>query len=176
MVAHITARIFEEYVRRVRYALAFVPVKGTRNDYVLEKGTELGIAQFFPFVSRYSVIPRLCSSRTKRFRKIAVSAMLQSQQYYLPKIDVFGNVEALTEVFTQFDRVFVAEQKGDKNINEHGSSVLLVVGPEGGFDKEEIGLFERGGVRLLSLGQQRLRSETAAIVGVTKIMSAYGEL
>lgn len=176
IVAHITNRTFVERAQNVRYALAFVPVKGTRNDFILEKGTELGIASFLPFVSHYSVIPKLSRSRMQRFGKITASAMLQSKQYYLPEIHTLESVDALTELFTQFDRIFVADERGEERVEKRGDSVLFIVGPEGGFDEREVALFRKKGARLLSLSTHRLRSDTAAIVGMTKIMTAFGSL
>lgn len=176
IIAYITDKAFIERVQNVRSALAFVPVKGTRNDFVLEKGTELGIVSFFPFISHYSVISELSHSRIQRFGKITASAMLQSKQYHLPEIRVLENVDALTELFTQFDRIFVADERGEKQVGKRVDTVLFIVGPEGGFDEAEVALFKEKGAHLLSLGSQRLRSETAAITGVVKILSAYKQI
>lgn len=175
-----TAQIVDKSVtpRRhsLRCALAFVPIKGTRNDYVLEKGTELGIDCFFPFFSEHSVVQTLSSSRMQRFQRVVISAMLQSQQYYIPTIQLLRDINALTDMFTQYDHIFVAHPNGEKTIDRRAGSVLLIVGPEGGFDAHEVSLLLNKGAQLLSLGANRLRSETAAIVGVTKILTAYNEV
>lgn len=178
--SHMTTQIVDKKIvahrRSLRCALAFVPIKGARNDYILEKGTELGIDCFVPFISERSVVQRIRHSRLQRFERVAISAMLQSQQYFLPAIQPLANSAALADIFLQYDRVFVAHPDGPRAVDRSAGSVLLVIGPEGGFDEHEVSLFTDRGARLLSLGIHRLRSETAAIVGVTKILTAYSEL
>jgi 16S rRNA (uracil1498-N3)-methyltransferase len=155
----------------LRCALAFVPLKGARNDYILEKGTELGIDCFYPFISEHAVVQKISYSRAQRFRRVTISAMLQSQQYYTPTIQPLKSIDALANVFPQYDCVFVAHARGHGTIRMNCGSVLLVVGPEGGFDMREISFLEDNGACLLSLGAHRLRSETAAVAGVVKIMT-----
>ena len=162
--------------RGINLTLAFVPLKGLRNDIILEKGTELGVRRFFPFISHYSIIPTVTQSKLKRFKKIALSAMLQSQQYYTPEIIFHKDLNNLLNNFRNFDLVFVADKNGKSVILHGAESILYIVGPEGGFADSEIEMFKNNDVRLLSLGPNRLRSETAAVTGVVKILSVYGAL
>lgn len=155
-------------------AVGFVPVKGLRNDLVIEKGTELGVARFIVFVSEYSVLRNLSAQKLDRFRKIAASAMIQSQQYYLPEIRQAQDIQEMLQICKGYDLVLMADPHGKQEVRPDARKVLLVVGPEGGFSDSETTLFTRCGALLFSLGSTRLRSETAAIVGVTKIFVAYG--
>jgi len=174
--AEIIDKIQVKRGRGINLTLAFVPLKGLRNDIILEKGTELGVRRFFPFISHYSIIPTLTQSKLKRFKKIAISAMLQSQQYYTPEIIFHKDLNNLLNNFRNFNLVFVADKNG-KSVIPHGAkSILYIVGPEGGFADSEIEMFKNNGVNMLSLGPNRLRSETAAIVGIAKILSVYGAL
>lgn len=176
MTAQIVDKSFVERRYSLCCALAFVPIKGARNDYILEKGTELGINYFLPFISEYSVVQTISYSRLQRFERVAISAMLQSKQYYIPAIQPLKDINALADVFTQYDSIFVAHEDGQKGIDISVSSVLLIIGPEGGFDAHEVSLLTNKGARLLSLGTHRLRSETAAVAGITKILTMYNEL
>ena len=176
MTVQIVDKICVERRHSLCCALAFVPIKGARNDYILEKGTELGINWFFPFVSEHSVVQTISRSRLQRFERVAISAMLQSKQYYIPAIQPLKDINALADVFTQYDCVFVAHEDGQKAVDNSVSSVLLIIGPEGGFDAHELSILSNKGARLLSLGTHRLRSETAAVVGMVKIMTALGVL
>lgn len=160
----------------INLTLAFVPLKGLRNDLIFEKGTELGVIRFFPFISHYSIIPTLSQSKLSRFKKITISAMLQSQQYYSPEIVFYKDLNSLLKNFNNFDLVLVADKDGKSDIPCGAKSILYIVGPEGGFADSEIEMFKNNRVRLLSLGPNRLRSETAAIIGIAKILSAYGEV
>jgi 16S rRNA (uracil1498-N3)-methyltransferase len=174
----IKAKIFEkEHIKEKNIAnikLAFVPLKGTRSDFIIEKGTELGVKEFIPFISNFSVITNLSQIKIKRFKKIAISAMLQSQQYYMPKIIARNSINGLLGEFKNFDLVLVANKDGNSKIPPSAKSILFIVGPEGGFDASEIELFKNNSAILLSLGPNRLRSETAAITGTVKILTAYG--
>ena len=176
MTVRIVDKSSVERRRSLCCGLAFVPVKGARNDYILEKGTELGVNCFLPFVSEHSVVQTVSNSRLQRFERVAISAMLQSKQYYIPTIQPLKDINALAHVFTQYDRIFVAHEDGQKVVDDSVSSVLLIIGPEGGFDAHEVAFLTNKGARLLSLGTHRLRSETAAVAGMVKIMTALGVL
>jgi len=173
----IRADILEkEYIKKkniVDIELAFVPLKGLKNDFIIEKGTELGLRRFFPFISKYSVLPDLSQNKIERFKRIAISAMLQSQQYYCPEIIFQNDLDKFLEKFKEFDVVLLSDRNGSLEIPVGAKSILYIVGPEGGFDESEIELLKEKGARLISLGPNRLRSETAAITGLIKILTVY---
>ncbi len=160
----------------VDLTLAFVPLKGVRNDFIIEKGTELGVERFVAFKSMFSAVPGLSSTKLNRLRNIAVSAMLQSQRYYMPDIIYQDNLTMFLKCFNDFDCVLLADRDGEHGIPADIGSILYIVGPEGGFDASEIERFIMHGARLLSLGQTRLRSETAAVAGVVKILTTMGAI
>lgn len=159
--------------RRLRLDLAFVPLKGKRGDLILEKGTELGVNHFIPFLSRRAINHDLSAAKIKRYKSLCVSAMLQSRHFYLPKVFPRPDIKTLTETFSSYELVLVAEEKGDLNLPAQADSVLLITGPEGGFEPDEIEQMKAGGARLLSLGAYRLRAETAALTGIVKILTTY---
>lgn len=160
----------------VEITLGFVPVKGMRNDMIIEKGTELGVVRFVLFPSRRSVVRSIGRQKIDRLMKIAQSAMTQSQQYHLPEIISVDTIDALFVQKAPYDRMYVAEPGGLITLPTGGRKILLLVGPEGGFTESEIETFGGRGVKTMSLGHARLRSETAAIVGVSKILAAYGQI
>ena len=154
-------------------SLAFVPLKGARNNYIIEKGTELGVRIFFLFLSKFSVIREISSQKLARLRKIAGSAMLQSQRFYYPEFIVKQSLLELVDEFENFDLILVADIKGEAKIPVGRRRVLYIVGPEGGFDENELKMLTKHQGVLISLGMNRLRSETAAIVGIIKILTSY---
>ncbi len=178
--SRVSAEILDKvYVQRANTAaltLAFVPLKGSRNEIILEKGTELGVMKFLVFRSVFSEIPALNNVKLRRFRNIATSAMLQSLRYYMPEIIYHDDINALVNCFDTYDCVLLADRNGKRRILREAGSVLYIVGPEGGFDDSEIEGFKKNGAQLLSLGKTRLRSETAAIAGIVKILAALGTL
>lgn len=171
--AQIVKRNYMQRGTTLNTALAFVPLKGLRNDFIIEKATELGVQRFLPFISQNSVVRTLSQAKLNRFRKICLNAMLQSQQYYNPEISFQGDIASLVRIFGHFDLILLADKKGGNDIPQDAHSILYIVGPEGGFDKNEIDLLTHHGARLLSLGMHRLRGETAAVCGITKILIAY---
>jgi 16S rRNA (uracil1498-N3)-methyltransferase len=75
-----------------------------------------------------------------------------------------------------YDNMLVADPGGDADVPKDAQKILLLIGPEGGFTESEKDLLVEQGARLLSLGPTRLRSETAALVAITKILTAYGQI
>jgi len=157
----------------VNIDLALAPLKGTRTDLVIEKGSELGVRRFIFFISQNSVVDTLSKAKIERYRKISLSAMLQSQQYFLPEFDVRPKITDLVNTFSSYDSVLVADPSGGLDVPPDDKNILLIVGPEGGLDDRELSSFIKTGARTLSLGAIRLRSETAALAGIVKILSAY---
>ncbi|MEO0142995.1 MAG: RsmE family RNA methyltransferase [candidate division WOR-3 bacterium] len=156
--------------------LGFVPLKGRRNDFIIEKGTELGIRRFLIFGTKAAVVKEIGQTKFEHLRNIAVAAMLQSLQYYLPEIMLLKDDSALLSNFAGYNSVFVADPDGVRDFLVNGKRILYIVGPEGGFEKSEVKKFTEYGACLISLGKNRLRSETAAIVGITKILSLLGKI
>lgn len=137
-------------------------IKRENFELVLEKGTELGVGKFIPFVAERSVKTKL---NLERCLKIIKEASEQSGKVLLPEIKEEKNLEGIlknienAEEYVAFDpngeTFSVGKIKGDK--------INVFVGPEGGFTKEEIDLFKKYNVPVYSLGKQILRAETAAI-------------
>jgi 16S rRNA (uracil1498-N3)-methyltransferase len=150
---------------KLHLAVAFT--KNTaRNEWLLEKATELGVSSIIPLSVTRSERERV---RHDRWQNIIVSAMLQSQQYYLPKL---SEATSLKDLFSQYNssQQFIAHciaEKKRKPIAEAIQSrkeTLILIGPEGDFTEEEVTLCEGQGCVAISLASQRLRTETAAMM------------
>lgn len=161
--------------RKVELAITvgFVPVKGLRNDTIIEKCTELGVARFVLFSSKHAVVRNLGEQKIERFRKIAQSAIVQSQQYYIPEIRQAKGIEEMLRICEEYDLVLVTDPRGKDELPTGARKVLVVIGPEGGFTDAEMDLFTKHGALRFGLGATRLRSETAAIAAVTKVLVKY---
>lgn len=147
-------------------SIAISLIKNTsRFEWFLEKATEIGVR---------SIIPLLCERTEKqhfrwdRMNGILISAMLQSQQYFLPELMEPVNIKSLLESNNSIHK-FIAHCDEDAHkrsftpINKNESAIMLI-GPEGDFSKEEILLAKSKGFVPVSLGNNRLRTETAAVV------------
>jgi len=146
--------------------LAVAPTKmNDRYEWFLEKATEIGISEITPIIcdrSERKVI------NNERFDKIILTAMKQSNELYLPKLN-----EAIT--FKEFLKreneglLLIAhceetDKKTLKSVLAANQSVTLLIGPEGDFSEKEIDLAIEKQFIPVSLGNTRLRTETAAIV------------
>ena len=138
-----------------------------RFEWFLEKATEIGVS---------SIIPLLCKRtekthfREERMRTILISAMLQSRQAWLPELSVSKKINEFLKNDLQYDQKFIAhcleeEKKELKDFKlNNSSSKVILIGPEGDFTKEEIDLALENNYIPVSLGETRLRTETAGMV------------
>lgn len=155
-----------------RVELAIGPTKNLdRMEWWLEKATEMGLDRFIPLKCRFSERKEL---KTERLRKIAVSAMKQSLKATLPEIDEMTDIKRfLAEPFD--GQKFIAHCMEDQprqllsHLVEKGRNVRVLIGPEGDFSPEEVELALMNGYQPVSLGDQRLRTETAALSSVSTI-------
>lgn len=152
-----------------RVELAIGPTKNLdRMEWWLEKATEMGLDRFVPLRCRFSERKEL---KTERMRKIAISAMKQSLKATLPQIDEMTDIKRfLTEPFE--GQKFIAHCMEDQprqllsHLVQKGAAVRILIGPEGDFSPEEVQLALENGFQPVSLGDQRLRTETAALASV----------
>ncbi len=138
---------------------------------MVEKAVELGVFELFPVVSKYTVSDnRFSETKITRLRKIIVSAMGQSQRCYLPELHniiSFNDMLGLTE--NENNKVVYYEHAAGNNVNKSvftDSGLSILIGPEGGFDKTEIEKLIENNWQVKSLGNRKLRAETAAIVSI----------
>lgn len=149
--------------------IAVAPTKNLdRMEWFLEKATEMGIDRFVPLKCRFSERKEL---KTERMKKIAVSAMKQSLKATLPAVEEMCDIKAYLK--EEFDgQKFIAHcfKDSDRKLLSKeikpGANVRILIGPEGDFSEEEVKLAIDNGYIPISLGEQRLRTETAALASV----------
>lgn len=151
----------------VRRAIAIAPTKSNdRTEWFLEKAIEIGIDEIFFIQTSRSERPRI---NMERLHKIAVTAMKQSKNLYLPVIHSLKSIKEVLEV--PYTNRFVAHCMGPVgHLKAHApftESALVFIGPEGDFTPEEVGILESQNVKAISLGPSRLRTETAGVYAVT---------
>ncbi len=159
----------KEYGKRnYHLSIAVAPTKNIeRYEWFLEKSTEIGVDEFIPFISQQSERKVI---KPERLNKIINAAVKQSIQAYRPKLASLIKFKDLINI--NFDgKKFIAhcfdtEKPYLKNEISAGDKVLILIGPEGDFTLEEVELAKAKGFREISLGNSRLRTETAGIVAV----------
>ncbi len=146
----------------------------SRFDFLIEKVTELGVKEIIPLRTERT-IP--FHAKVERWQKLTLSAMKQSCRSYLPIVRELSTLEQLMTTNDTYDEKIVFHEKAHRKFSSIGCSVkkqksnLVVVGPEGGFSEEEIRLLTSGGFNSVTLGERRLRTETASIVAVSSFLT-----
>ncbi|NBP59730.1 MAG: 16S rRNA (uracil(1498)-N(3))-methyltransferase [Candidatus Fonsibacter lacus] len=165
----------ENINKQGKISLIFSLIKSSKFDYLIQKCTEVGVKNFFPVISEKSIAKNLNIERTE---KIIKESCEQSNQLYLP---VIHTVEKLDKKLKSLDKnsiVFFADinsenKKIDEVIkNNKNCEFYLLIGPEGDFSLKERDLLKNMNNCIpISLGQNILRSETAAVVGLAILNS-----
>ena len=150
--------------------IALSPLKNaSRFEWFVEKSTELGISQITPLVCEYSEKKKVNMDRLER---ILISSLKQSNQFFKPIINSIKTFENF--IGENEDELFMANLKTSNKIKRElftKNNICLMIGPEGGFSDGEIKLAKEQNIKEVSLGNSRLRSETAAIFGLSVIKS-----
>ncbi len=152
--------------------LAVAPTKmNERYEWFLEKATEIGIQEITPIICEHSERKVI---KTDRFQKILESAMKQSLHYYLPKLnEPIAYKDFIKKEIT--GQKFIAhceetDKKSLKNELETAKDVTILIGPEGDFSVKEIQQAIDCNFIPVSLGNTRLRTETAAVVACHSVV------
>ena len=146
--------------------IAFAPTKKLdRIEWFVEKATEIGIDRFTPLNCRYSERKHINATRLE---KIMVSAMKQSQKCRLPQFDEMIKFNEFIKQPFQGQK-FIAHcydlpKQSLSQICEKNTDTLILIGPEGDFSEKEVAKSIEHGFTPISLGESRLRTETAALV------------
>jgi len=153
-------------LRNFQVQVAIAPTKNIeRMEWFLEKATEIGIDRVTPLLCRYSERKEI---KHDRLEKVMVSAMKQSLKAYLPHLDELTKFNDFIKQPFEGQK-FIAhceEQHREllKNEVKPAGNYLILIGPEGDFSPEEIEMAIAFGFLPVSLGDSRLRTETAGVV------------
>jgi len=156
-----------------RITLAIAPTKHLdRMEWLVEKLVEIGIDRIVPLKCIHSERKEI---KAERLRKIAVSAMKQSLKAEMPVVeDMLSIKQFLNEDFADAQKMVCycdarTERKTMAKEYCPGSDVVILIGPEGDFSPEEIEKAKQRGFVPVTLGDQRLRTETAALFAVNTV-------
>ncbi|MDE6282954.1 MAG: 16S rRNA (uracil(1498)-N(3))-methyltransferase [Muribaculaceae bacterium] len=150
--------------------LAVAPTKNMdRMEWLVEKGTEIGMDGFVPLLCRFSERKEI---KRERLEKTAVSAMKQSLKSALPEIEEITPFARFIDKYKGFPNKYIAHcvDDGERRLLSReykpGYDTVILIGPEGDFSSEEIKMALDAGFTPVSLGDARLRTETAALVAL----------
>jgi 16S rRNA (uracil1498-N3)-methyltransferase len=172
IVCEIVSKDYNLYESELMVNLFVSPLRNSdRFEFLIEKVVELGVFEIFPVISKYTVVKdRFSETKMNRLRKIIVGAMGQSQRCYLPLLHntvTFENFLGITnEKLNKIVYYEHSENTIKKQITNSVNEINILIGPEGGFDKDEIEKLLKNNWQVESLGERKLRTETAAIISV----------
>lgn len=161
--------------------LIFSVCKGKTNDIICEKATELGISNIIFWQATRSIVQlegkKDIEKKLERWRTIAESSAVQSSRVSIPKIEFFSDLSTLifkvkTEKSASNSLLYCSLSEGAQAIHKYlplTAPIKLIIGPEGDFTLDEEATLFDNGFKPLSLGSNRLRSETAAISAIAGI-------
>lgn len=155
-----------------KITLGIAPTKNMdRMEWLAEKTTEMGINSIVPLLCRHSERKEI---KSDRLRKIVISAMKQSLKTILPEVenmttisDFIRNSGSGQKYIAYCDRA--TERRDFASICQSDSDVTILIGPEGDFSPEEVEMAINAGFVPVSLGESRLRTETAGLFAVATI-------
>ena len=175
--------------------------KGEKIDFVLQKGTELGVAEFWPFEAGRSVTrlfieedDERAMSRARRWRKIVESASAQCGRADVPEVRAASDFATVASEAVNAGRCFMLDESSDARplrqvlredpmervdgieFASDAPHVIVLIGPEGGWTDDERDWAQRYGVESVNLGARILRTETAALVAASVLLWECGGL
>ncbi len=163
--------------RPYRIHIAMAPTKSNeRFEWFLEKAVEIGIDEITPLLTRYSERKKI---NLTRYEKIIVSAMKQSLQVYKPKLHELTKFEKFISQDFEQSQKYIAYCQAKQSLPEvfqNQQKILIMIGPEGGFSKEEVQKAKANGFLTLNISPNRLRTETAGLVALMRAHLLYEKL
>jgi 16S rRNA (uracil1498-N3)-methyltransferase len=159
---------FERKLPNRHIYLFFSLLKKDKNDWVLQKCTELGVSNFVPLIAKRS---EKTGFNIERAEKIVIEAAEQCGRSDIPHIREPLSIEVVLQEYKDKVRMLVTDeilQSSAPSIQSE-SPIGIFIGPEGGWTETELELFKDAEVKHLQLGNLTLRAETAAVAAVTKV-------
>lgn len=161
--------------------------KADKLEMIIQKTTELGVLKVTPVQMKRCVAKwkddKSASKKLERWNKIAFEAAKQSKRGRIPSVENPISIKQLKAEIESYDLVILPYENEDaKGIGEvigHASEIKkigVIIGPEGGFDEEEVKLLSESGAKSVKLGPRILRTETAGVVTVALVQYVLGDL
>lgn len=164
-----------EFGKREFYLhIAIAPTKNiSRLEWFIEKATEMGIDEISPIITEHS---ERIVIKPQRLEKVIVSAMKQSLKAYKPILNETRKFEDLILQSKEENKLigYCSDKESKskiKDIYTKNQSVLVVIGPEGDFSQREVDIAKENGFEIITMGNSRLRTETAGLYSLFTIHS-----
>ena len=166
---HLKILSSESIQKKIKVHLLISPTKNhKRIDWMIEKIVEIGVERVTFLICKNSIRKNI---NITRLNKIALSAMKQTQNAFLPQIDDCISFKDIFSIVSSKEKYIAHLNRKDilhlSSILKHQNSRCILIGPEGDFTEEEVIDAVNNGFKEVSLGSSRLRTETSGIVSTT---------
>lgn len=164
----------------LRLVLAVSALRGDRMEWIIQKATELGVAQVRPVITARTdaaARPALTGTRQERWEKVASGAAEQCGRAVVPDVAPTSRLsELMAEPFNGRRLIFCETGGAPLRSLSPTSSALVLVGPPGGWEAGELDQATSAGFERLALGPRILRTETAAVAALAALQALWGDL
>jgi 16S rRNA (uracil1498-N3)-methyltransferase len=173
--------------RMRRYGESFTQItlaqavpKGNRFDWIVEKATELGVAEIIPLLTERTEVEAK-AAKVERWRRLALAAMKQCCRSVWPEIRESLSLDEVCQGSREYDLSLLAHEGSNDPLRSFSGTgpprkILLLIGPEGGFTEGEIQRATGKGCHMFSVGPRRLRADTAGLAAISKVLTVLGQL
>ncbi len=176
LIVHIQEPIVKESELDKDVTIFFALAKSDKNEFVIQKATELGAKRVVLFQGKRSVVKFSNSDfirKEARYISIAKEASEQCHREYIPEIKYVDSIKGVKEYLEDINLLAYELEAGkatdiESELKGH-KSVSIIIGPEGGFDENEVSFLKELGFKSISLGKRILRCETAAVYALSVI-------
>lgn len=158
-----------------KLGLAFVPIKNHGAAFIVQKATELGVSDIYPLLSRYAVVNKV---NLEKLQLVAIEAAEQCGRLAVPQIHPLLTLPQFVANLPVNGKLLFADESGAGQPlpNIESQDDCLLIGPEGGFSKEERQMLNANSkVQAIHLGKNILRAETAAVAALAVYQATVGE-
>ena len=167
----------------VKITLYQALLKSDKFELVLQKGVELGVTAFVPFVSERCISRKESAGKIERWGKIIQEAAEQSERLVLPVLHPLISFEEACRSVKP-PALLLWEEENSVSIKttlqtpsfKNTATLSLFIGPEGGFPEHEKDLAKQHGITIASLGKRILRAETAGLAAISAMLYETGEM
>ena len=183
IVCEVSKSYYSERDLRFNLYLAQSPLRSDAQNFVIEKATELGVRAVCPVITDNCALNKAnAEKKIDRWNRIMYEASKQCERAVIPHCEKTSGLAELIDS-ERFDKVVAfCERCATKTIRDFfdetpvkdGESLLVIIGPEGGFSEKEFDLFRAKSVPMLTLGNLILKAETAVTVALGNIIYEFG--
>ncbi|WP_408954870.1 16S rRNA (uracil(1498)-N(3))-methyltransferase [Natroniella sp. ANB-PHB2] len=185
----VKGKVHQDFVAKVEPDTKVTLVQGLpkskKMDLIAQKTTELGVEEIIPVETERSIVklkPSKAKRRQKRWQKIAKEAAKQSGRAKIPEVKELVGFEEIISLAKEYDLALIPWEEEEGSLkeviagNNKMERVMIVIGPEGGFSKQEVERAKEAGIKPVSLGSRILRTETAGLATLSMLLYQTGDL